>query len=179
MVKCPRCGYENSTAAMYCDNCAYLLADSDGNKIKNSKREGSWNMGLGKKIVIVLGIIVVAFLLFSFIYNNSQPTAEESLNLVTDDGSHHQTSSYPYDVVIKYDGSWYGEMGDPNYLLKESKYGNRVVTLDCASWEKIHVHVQKQDYSYDELKVQLLRNGEVVVENTTTDQLGSVEINYN
>ena len=179
MVKCPRCGYENATTAIYCDNCAYLLADSDGKKIKNSKRKRSWNMGLGKKIVIVLGIIVIALLLFSFINNNSQPSNNDSLNLVTDDGSHHQTSSYPYDVVIKYEGDWYAEMGDPNYLQKESDYGNMVCTLDCASWEKIHVEVQKQDYGNGELKVQLLRNGEVVVENSTTDELGKIVIDYN
>ena len=96
MVKCPRCGYENSSSAVYCDNCAYRLADADGKMIKYTRRESSWNMGLGKKIVIVLGIIVIAFLLFSFVYNSTQPTYQESLNVVTDDGSHHQTSSYPY-----------------------------------------------------------------------------------
>ena len=67
MVKCPRCGYENSASAVYCDNCAYLLSDQDGNKVKLNKRESSWNIGIGKKIVIVLGIIVIAFLLFSFV----------------------------------------------------------------------------------------------------------------
>ena len=68
MVKCPRCGYENSSTAVYCDNCTYLLSDSDGNKIKNTKRESSWNMSIGKKIVIVLGIIVIAFLLNSILF---------------------------------------------------------------------------------------------------------------
>lgn len=179
MVKCPRCGYENPTTAIYCDNCAYLLAGSDVNKNKNSKRESRWKMGLAKKIVIVLGIIVIAFLLFSFINDNAQPTPEDSLNLVTDDGSHHQTSSYPYKVVIKYEGSWYAEMGDPNYLLKEAGYGNQMYTLDCASWETISVDVQKQDYGNGELKVQLLRNGEVVAENTTAEELGSIELHYN
>ena len=90
MVRCPRCGYENSPTSVYCDNCAYLLADSDGNRIKNTRREASWNMGLGKKIVIVLGIIVIAFLLFSFIYNNTQPSYQDSLNVITDDGSNLQ-----------------------------------------------------------------------------------------
>ena len=55
MVKCPRCGYENSTTAVYCDNCAFLLSDSDGKKIDMIKRESSWNIGIAKKIVIVLG----------------------------------------------------------------------------------------------------------------------------
>ena len=78
MVKCPRCGYNNSPSAVYCDNCAYLLSDSQGKIIKNVKREKSWNIGIAKKIVIVLGIIIVAYLLFSFVYNNTQPTEDDA-----------------------------------------------------------------------------------------------------
>ncbi len=179
MVKCPRCGYKNASTAVYCDNCAYLLADSDGTKIKNSKRDRSWGIGIAKKIVIVLGIIIIMFLLFSFVYNNTQPSSQDSLNVVTDDGSNHQTSSYPYQAVIQYEGSWYAEMGDPNYLVKESGEGTKSFTLDCAGWERVCLDVQKQDYGEGELKVQLKRNDEVVAENSTTDSLGRIVINYN
>ena len=179
MVKCPRCGYENSSSSVYCDNCSYLLADSDGKRIDNPRREKSWNMGLGKKIVIVLGIIVVAFLLFSFVYNNTQPSNQESLNVITDDGSHLQSSSYPYKAKIQYEGSWYAEMGDPNYLVKESGYGTKTFTIDCAAWERVALDVQKQDYGESELKVQLIRNGEVVAENSTSQANGRIVINYN
>lgn len=179
MVKCPRCGYENQPNAIYCDNCAYLLSDQNGNKVKLNRRESSWNIGIGKKIVIVLGIIVIAFLLFSFVYNSTQPTNQESLNVITDDGSNHQTSSYPYTAVIEYNGSWYAQMGDPNYLVKESGYGTRSYVLDCAAWDKICVDVQKEDYGESELKVKLLRNGEVVAENSTTNATGRIVINYN
>ena len=153
MVRCPRCGYENSPTSVYCDNCAYLLADSDGNRIKNTRREASWNMGLGKKIVIVLGIIVIAFLLFSFIYNNTQPSYQDSLNVITDDGSNLQSSSYPYKAVIIYEGSW--------------------------SWDRIAIDVQKQDYGSGELTVQLVKNGEVVEEKSSTNATGHLVINYN
>ena len=179
MVKCPRCGYENSSSALYCDNCAYPLADEDGKKMNMVRRNSSWNMGIAKKIVIVLGIIIVMFLLFSFIYNNTQPTNQESLNVITDDGSHLQTSSYPYKVVIQYEGSWYAEMGDPNYLVKESAYGSKTYTLDCAAWERVSIDVQKQDWGEGELKVQLIRNDEVVAEQSTTNATGRVVINYN
>ncbi|MBQ8017098.1 MAG: zinc ribbon domain-containing protein [Methanobrevibacter sp.] len=179
MVKCPRCGYENSSSAVYCDNCAYLLADDDGKKINMVRRESSWNMGIAKKIVIVLGIVIVMFLLFSFVYNNTQPTEQESLNVITDDGSHLQTSSYPYKVKIQYSGSWYAEMGDPNYLIKEADYGSKTYTLDCAAWERVSLDVQKQDWGEEELSVQLIRNGEVVAENSTTDANGRIVIHYN
>ena len=76
MVKCPRCGYKNPSSSVYCKNCAYRLEDSEGNRINNTKRESSWNMGTGKKIVIVLCIIVIAFLLFNLVYNFTQPTSK-------------------------------------------------------------------------------------------------------
>ena len=179
MVKCPRCGYENSSTAVYCDNCAYLLSDSEGKRVQMVKREKSWNIGIAKKIVLVLGIIIVTFLLFSFVYNNTQPSDQDSLNVIGDDGSNLQTSSYPYSAKISYEGSWYAEMGDPNYLVKEAGEGSNVFTLDCAAWERISLDVQKQDYGEGELKVQLLKNGEVVAENSTTQSNGRIVINYN
>ena len=179
MVKCPRCGYENSSSSIYCDNCAYRLSDSKGNRINNSRRNNSWNMGIGKKIVIVLGIIIVTFLLFSVIYNNTQPTSQDSLSIVADDGSNHQSSSYPYKAVIQYDGYWYAEMGDPNYLVKESGYGNKSFVLDCAAWDRIAIDAQKQDYGSGELTVQLVKNGEVVEEKSSTNATGHLVINYN
>ncbi|MBE6500978.1 MAG: zinc ribbon domain-containing protein [Methanobrevibacter thaueri] len=179
MVKCPRCGYNNSPSAVYCDNCAYLLADSHGNRINNVKREKSWNMGIVKKIVIVLGIIVVAYLLFSFVYNNTQPTEQESLNVITDDGSHLQSSSYPYKAKIMYEGSWYAEMGDPNYLVKEAGDGTKTYVLDCAPWERVAISAQKEDLGDGELKIQLLKDDQVVAENSTSNTAGNIVINYN
>jgi hypothetical protein len=179
MVKCPRCGYDNSPSSLYCDNCAYLLADSEGKRVNNVRRGSNWNVGIAKKIVIVLGIIVIAFLLFSFIYNSSQPTPQESLNVITDDGSNLQSSSYPYKAVIQYEGDWYAEMGDPNYLVKESGYGSKTYTLDCAAWDSVALDVQKYDYGEGNLTVKLIKNGEVVAENSTADPAGRVVINYN
>ncbi len=178
MVKCPRCGYENSVTSKYCDNCAYLLTDQDGNRTNNNQRR-SWNIGIAKKIVIVLGIVIIAVLLFSFIYDNSQPTSQDSLNVITDDGSLNHTSTYPYVAVIKYEGSWYAQVGDPNYLSNNAGTGEGKFTLDCASWERVAIHAQKQDYGDGNLTIQLLRNGNVVAENSTTDTSGSVSIYYN
>lgn len=177
MVKCPRCGYENPSASLYCKNCDYLL--NDPLKEDSNRKAGSWKMGLGKKIILVLGIIIIAFLLFSFVYNHSQSEKKDTLNIVGDNGSTYQSSTYPYSVNISYEGSWYAEMGDPNYLMKKSSSGNGHYVLDCASWDEISVSVQKQDYSDGVLNVQLIRNGRVVAENSTTDELGSVTLSYN
>ncbi len=179
MVKCPRCGYENVYDAVYCDNCAYLLADTDGRKINNTRRTNRWNISTIRKVIIVLGFIIIALLLFSFIYNLTQPSQDESLNVIGDDGSISKDSSYPYRAVIKYDGDWYAEMGDPNYLVTKSGQGTQSFGLDCASWDKIAIDAQKQDYGEGPLTIQLLRNGEVVAEQSTTNVTGHLVINYN
>lgn len=178
MVKCPRCGYENSSSSVYCDNCAYRLSDSDGNRINNTKRESSWNMGTGKKIILVLSIIVIALLLFSLIYNFTQPTSQESLNVITDDGSYQKSASYPYKAVIQCNGSWYAEMGDPNYPTTHSGNDAATYALDCAAWDRVSINAEKYN-GEGELKVQLLKNGEVVAENSTANGSSSVVINYN
>ena len=51
--------------------------------------------------------------------------------------------------------------------------------LECAAWEHIYINVQKQDYGEGELKVQLLKSGKVVAENSTTEPNAGVVINYN
>ena len=177
MVKCPRCGYENSSSSTYCDNCAFLLADLRGKKIKNTKRTKSWNVGFGKKIIIVLGIIVIAFLLFSFVYNNSQPSNDETLNVIYDNGSQYQSSSYPFKAVVSYEGSWSAKVGDPNYLIQKSGSGTNTIALDCAAWDDVQIEAQKNG-GEGELTIQILRNGKVVAENSTTDGSESVSLFY-
>ena len=177
MVKCPRCGYENSATSMYCDNCAFLLTDQHGNRY--DKKPNSWSMGIAKKIFIVLGIIIIALLLFSFISDSSQPDEKSSLNVITDNGSLNHSSTYPFVAVIKYSGNWYAKMGDPNYLVEKSGIGEDRITLDCASWDKVYVEAQKDDSGEGELSIQLLRNGKVVAENSTTNATGKIVISYN
>ena len=178
MVRCPRCGYENATSSQYCDNCAYPLSNRNSKPINKSKRDRKWGMGVAKKVVIVLGIIVIAFLLFSFAYNNSQPSKDESLNIIADDGSQHQSSSYPFKAVIKYNGNWYAKMGDPNYLIEKTGNGDNTFALDCAAWDDVHIEAEKYG-GEGELTIQILRNGKVVAENSTTNGNGSsVSLKY-
>ena len=176
MVKCPRCGYENASSSVYCDNCAYLLSENNSARI-NGKKPGRWNIGIAKKIVIVLGLIIIVLLLFSFVYNNSQPTHNDTLNVIYDDGSHHQSSTYPFKAIIKGSGNWYAEMGNPDYLVSKLSSGTRTFSLDCAAWDDVEINAQK--YSGEgELTIQLLRNGKVVAENSTTNGSGSVSIYF-
>ena len=173
MVKCPRCGYDNLSSATYCVNCSYILSGSP-----TGQKKGGWKMGTAKKILLIVGIIVVALLLFSFIYNVSQPSHEESLNVVTADSNVQEGSTHPYSVKVNYSGDWYSKSGDANYPVEKSGHGPMSFSLDCSSWDKVSVNVQKSDGASEPLKVQLLRNGDVVGENTTADSSNQVTISY-
>ena len=135
-------------------------------------------MGMAKKIVLIVGIIVIAFLLFSFIYESSRPTNEESLNVITADQNVQEGSTHPYKVKIIYDGSWYSKSGTPGYLQEFYDTGNSTFELDSASWDEVSVTVQKYDESSSNLVVQLIRNGNVVAENSTTNPGGEVTLSY-
>ena len=132
-----------------------------------------------KKIAIVLGIVVIALLLFSFIYNSTQPDNKSSLNVISADEKVQEGSNYPYQAHIMYNGTWSGKVGDPNYIREVSGHGDESYNLDCAPWDKVNIVIEKSDGSSNELKVELLKNGNVVAENSTTSSTGSVVINYN
>lgn len=175
MVKCPRCGYENPSSARYCDNCYYLLSAKNQDTIYNTKKRKRWNIGLGRKIVIILGLIVIALLLFSLVHNNSQPDKNDTLNVIYDEGSQHQSASYPFKAVIKCDGDWSAKMGNPGYLVEKSGSGSGTFSLDCAAWDDVEIDAQK-DSGEGQLQVQLLRNGKVVAENSTANGSNSVTL---
>lgn len=173
MVKCPRCGHDNTSSTTYCENCSYILDGSSTGQNNNG-----WKMGTAKKIVLIIGIIAIALILFSAIYNFNQPSHEESLNVVVADNNVQQGSSHPYSVKVIYDGFWFSRAGEPNTLKEKSTQGRHTFDLDCAAWDKVYVLVEKTDGSSDNMTVQLLRNGEVVAENSTTTPGGQITINY-
>ena len=177
MVKCPRCGYENASSSTYCVNCMYVLSQDNASTVNNSKNHKGWRMGIAKKLVIVLGLIVIALLLFSFIGNNFQPSQNETLNVIYDDGSQHQSASYPFKAVIKSDGDWSAKMGNPGYLVEKSGSGSRTFSLDCAAWDDVEIDAQK-DSGEGELQIQVLRHGEVVAENSTANGTSSVSVYF-
>ena len=163
MVKCPRCGYDNLSSTQYCVNCSYALNDSSIRKNKNE-----WKMGTAKKIALIIGIIAIALILFSVIYTFTQPSKEESLNVIEADSNVQESSSHPYQLKIIYDGDWYSNSGHSSYPQNNSGHGTKSIELDCAAWDTVSVFVEKTDGSSDNMTVQLLRNGEVVAENSTT-----------
>ncbi len=179
MVRCPRCGYDNELSDIYCRNCTYPLQDPKTNFRTKRQRDKSWNMPTGKKILLIIGIIVIAFLLFSLIYNVTQPSSQNSLNIVTGMDKGYENSYNPFKVNISCNGSWYGEMGSSDNLNTISGKGNKIIDLDTPSWENVSVKVTKVGYSTDPLTVQLIKNGRVIAEDTTNVTDGTITLTNN
>ena len=135
-------------------------------------------MGTAKKIALIIGIIAIVLVLFSVIYNYSQPSNEDSLNVVVADSNVQEGSSHPYEVKVIYNGTWYAKAGESSSLQEQTSQGTKTFSLDCASWDKVSILVEKTDGSSDTLTVQLIRNGEVVAENSTTDGVNQITIDY-
>lgn len=173
MVKCPRCGYENDDGNAYCLNCTYPL---DKAILTKKRKNDGWNISTAKKVLIVIGIIAIALVLFSIIQEVTKPSPESSLNIVTANESDNSPSSTPFEVVISYDGDWYGRLGDVDHPSERSGSGNQTYRLSCAGWDEAFANIQKTDYGSGELKVQLLKNGKVISENSTTAVNGGVSV---
>ena len=124
-------------------------------------------MGTAKKIAVIIGIIAVALILFSVIYNYTQPTHEESLNVVVADSNVQEGSAHPYELRVIYSGDWYFRGGIADYPQEQSGSGNQTIRLEAAAWDHVYALVERDDSS-DNITVQLLRNGDVVAENSTT-----------
>ena len=181
MVKCPRCGYENNRNSTYCVNCTYVLKDPNAKQQKRVASSGrSWsNTKTIKKVAIVLCIIVVAFIIFSLIYQMSLPEPENSLTVVTSNETGVQTSSTPYVVVIEYDGSWTATLGDNNNPIVYTGSGHFEKRLNCVAWDHIIVDVSKTDGGSGVLKVIVYNNGKVIFEDSTTAVNGTIHYELN
>lgn len=174
MVKCPRCGYENSRNSKYCVNCTFLLKKPE-NKDEKKGTLNSWkHMNKFRKLAIVLTIFLIFFIACSLIYTISYVSNDKSLNIATSNDSDQKKSSTPYVVNIYYNGSWEATMGsvkNPETFSGDHNYSKR---LDCVAWDHIKISVSKTDENNYPLKVKVFRDGQVIFEQTTTDTNGKI-----
>lgn len=177
MVKCPRCGYENNSTSRFCVNCTYPIKNSNS-KGKLENRSKWERLGAGKKITIVLGIVIIALLLFSLINILTAPDSKSSFNLVTSNQSNGDVPTEPFQVKVIYNGSWSGKFGNVNSPVYHSGSGEKSYRLDAAGWDNVMAEVYKNTVSSDKLTVQIIKNGKVVKENSTTGTQNGVTLEF-
>lgn len=78
-------------------------------------------------------------------------------------------------VKIIYDGEWSGAAGDAGSINSISGSGDKTIDIpDDANI--ISANAQKKDSSSDKLTVQILKDGEVVKESSTTAEYGVAQV---
>ncbi|WP_409201033.1 zinc ribbon domain-containing protein [Methanobrevibacter sp. DSM 116169] len=174
MVKCPRCSYENNDDESYCSNCKYPL--NINKKFSENERKSRWsNFSMGKKVILVIAIVALLILTFNLIYTSTEADKPSS-EIITTNESPVIKSSNPYQVRVIYNGSWSGDVGIADLPISRSGYGNELIFIDGAPWDNVNAVVYKNDASDKNLTIQLLQDGKVIKENSTTKPNGAVRL---
>ena len=82
-------------------------------------------------------------------------------------------------VKVNYDGPYTGVIQDGNTIKMISGYGNQTFDLESDNIDRIHTQISKTDDGFGKLEVQILKNGEVVEEQSTSMPYGFVSMTVN
>ena len=82
-------------------------------------------------------------------------------------------------VKVNYDGPYTGIIQDGNTIKMISGYGNQTFDLESDNIDRIHTQISKTDDGFGKLEVQILKNGEVVEEQSTSMPYGFVSMTVN
>jgi hypothetical protein len=108
----------------------------------------------------------------------TSPTAEPTATTQSQDsGSSSDDSGSGYVVKISYDGEWSGTIGGEGSM--RSVQGSGTETFEVSGNPSIVVaNAQKSDGGSGTLTIQIIKNGEVVKESTTSAQYGLAQVSY-
>lgn len=103
----------------------------------------------------------------------TQTTEEQT----TEEQTTEQTSSseVTYQVRIQYTGEWSGSIGGDGSVRSVDGSGEQTFDIESDPFI-VSANAQKQDDSSDTLTVQILENGEVIAERSTSTEYGIAQV---
>lgn len=110
-------------------------------------------------------------------YGVAQVTSEDGTNSGGDSGSDSDESSTTFEVRVQYDGEWQGAISSGGSSRSVQGSGPETFEIE-GSPDVISANAQKKDDSSDELTIQILEDGEVVEETSTTASYGVAQVSY-
>ncbi|RAP43432.1 hypothetical protein [uncultured Methanosphaera sp.] len=120
--------------------------------------------GTGKKIAVVLVVCCIGCIIIGMIAGVGTP----------DQNTSNATGTQ---VKIIYDGSWSGSINNGDGSSTYSGDGNETINVTNSSdYSIVSAAIQKQGGNSRELKVQIIRNGEIKKEQSTTAEYGVVSV---
>lgn len=108
-----------------------------------------------------------------------EQTTEEQTTTQEQTEQQQQAQDGPtYQVKVDYDGEWSGSFGSAGGQRTVDGSGAETVDIGGDDVSIVSASVQKQDDGSGEMTVQILKDGEVVKESSTSGEYGVVTISY-
>lgn len=109
-------------------------------------------------------------------YGVAQVTSEDGIQTASS-GNSGSSSQSTFEVRIQYSGEWTGSIGQGGSVKSVDGSGTETFSIDGEP-TIISANAQKQDDSSNELTVQVLKDGEVVKETSTSAEYGVAQVSY-
>jgi hypothetical protein len=132
-----------------------------------------WNGGTGGKIGIIAGACCIGLILIVLIGGAISPDANTKTTTTSGNSTDNDTTEKVdgWQVQIITEDSWSGSVGGDSSQSSYQGKGNK--TIDLGTEPKIvSASIQKKGQNSKELKVQILKDGEVKEKSSTTAEFG-------
>lgn len=107
-------------------------------------------------------------------YDSSSSTGSSSSSSSLD--SNYGVGDSSLQVKVIYSGSWDGAVGTIDSSNSVSGSGTKVLNIDGSSWDICSAVIQKKDSGSGKLTVQIIKDGNVKKESSTTASYGVVSV---
>ena len=125
-----------------------------------------------KKVISILAVCCIGLIIIGMITGGGSPDKNTS---PINDGNNNVEQINGKQVKIIYDGEWSGAAGDVSSINSISGSGDETIDMpDDASL--ISANAQKKAGSSNELTIQILKDGKVVKESSTTAEYGVAQV---
>lgn len=125
-----------------------------------------------KKVISILAVCCIGLIIIGMITGGGSPDKNTS---PINDGNNNVEQITGKQVKIIYDGEWSGAAGDVSSINSISGSGDETIDMpDDVSL--ISANAQKKDGSSNELTIQILKDGKVVKESSTTAEYGVAQV---
>ena len=170
------------------------FSSSQNTGVKNQKKslsdipEDFKNASTGKQILAVLLCCCIGLTIFGAIGGlifpdlNTDDSYDDSYDygddIISSDSSLSDDGIGDSDIQIRVtcDGDWQGSVGVGSSQASYSGSGDKLINLDGDSSDIVAAAVQKQDSGNGKLKVEIIKEGKVVKDASTTSEYGVVSL---
>lgn len=141
--------------------------------------------GIAAIALVIFIIALVAFLSSPTVTDATSTSIADSIisddissdDIITDaDDTSSSDDEEGLQIKISYPGEWSASVGDDKQTTSYSGTGDDVIKADASEYDVIAAAVQKKDGNSDKLKVQIIKDGDLLDSESTTEDYGVVTV---